>query len=180
MCQLGELTNNLLTDEPVIGYRGWCIKNIRGDGKELFPLNRHVNIPFNKDITKAILCPNSDDSHFLEHECGLYSSNYNYNNYYYNNYYYDYNCNYDNYYSLYNYYDNCNYYIAGKFEHSGKIAHHKLGYRSTYGRPILLVKLTPKKGLDKKFQEFLEHFNLVIQRTADYYRCETINHEDFK
>jgi hypothetical protein len=154
---LGELLEpKLLTEKPVIGYRGWYIKDIKRDRHELFPLNKQLDVPFD------------ENTHFLEHECGLYSYN-NYN--YYNNYY--------NYY--YNYYNNYyNYYVAGKIQHSGKIAHHKLGYRSTLGKPILLVKLTPKEVLNKNFQKFLKHFNSVVQRTADYYGCETIYHEDFK
>ncbi len=185
MCQLGELTNNLLTKEPIVGYRGWYIKDIKNNGKELFPINQNLNIPFDKNMTKAILCPNANDIHFIGHECGLYSynNNNNYNNNYNYNYNYNYNSYYINYYYNYNSYYNYNnnyYYVAGKIEHSGKIAHHKLGYRSTFGKPILLVKLTPKKGLDDRFQEFLEHFNSIVQKTADYYGCETINHEDFK
>jgi hypothetical protein len=182
---LGELLEpKLLTEKPVIGYRGWYIKNVKEDGYELFPLNKQLDIPFNKDITKAILCRYDENTHFLEHECGLYSY-YNYyyyynNNNYYNYYNYYYYNNYNNYYNYNNYNNYYNYYVAGKIQHSGKIAHHKLGYRSTLGKPILLVKLTPKEELDKNFQKFLEHFNTVVQRTADYYGCETIYHEDFK
>jgi hypothetical protein len=191
MCMLGNLIDSkeVAANNPIIGYRGWYTK-IKDDNNKLYPLNQIKLEPFDKDITRARCADDNnyinDNNHFIKHECGLYSYNnynnnnnyghyYNYSYYYYNNY----NKNYCNYgYDNYDY--NYNYYVVGKIAQHGLIASHELGTRSTYGKPILLVKLTPKNGLDEKFQEFLEHFNKKVDKIAQYYDCEIINHVDFK
>ena len=180
MCCLAEVTEpkvlKVLKKDALIGYRGWYIK-----GELLYPLNQRKEtalVPMK--INRAVLATKQLK---LETEDGFYSYNNYYNNYnydnYYNNYYY-YNYNFYNNYKYYNYNYNYNYYVAGTCIQYGQVVKHKLGYRSTILYPKSLVLLTPKEGLDDRFQVFLEDFNLKVKACARNYGIETINHVDFK
>ena len=160
---------NLSQDEAVTGYRNWKVK-INEDDKKLKSECR--------DYTWSIKLI----SHKVEREnSGIYSYYNNNNNYYYynnNNYYNYYNNNYYNYY----YYNNNYYYyiISGIIKQFGKIAIHKIGYRSEYAiiDSLFTIRESDAKG-DNRFISWIKEFNKKIEEIAKVYNCKTINYQDF-
>jgi hypothetical protein len=173
MCELQNPTENkihyLNKSQSLVGYRGWYL---RKDGL-LYPLNQKTDTPLlpNK-VNRAILVGEKISLNGMN---GYYSYK-NSNNYYYNYY----HCNYFHYNYYYYYNSHCNYYIAANSIQYGSLVKHELGYRSTIIYPKTLVLLTPKDGLEDKFQKFLEDFNNKVKICAALYGCDVVNHVDWK
>jgi len=161
----------------LIGYRNW--RNLVENS--LILKSENQNYEWNK----------LEGPHEVKPEnSGIYSYN-NYNNYYnyyynYNNYYYDHNYNYNNYYdhnhdhnNYYNY--NNNIYLNGIINQWGKVAIHKLGYRSEYAKinTLFSIRELDMKG-PKEFQNWIKIFNERINQIAEKYECKIISWQDFK
>jgi len=88
-------------------------------------------------------------------------------------------CSYNNYnYNYYNYYNNYN--ISGIIKQFGKIAIHKIGYRSEYAiiDSLFTIRESDAKG-DNQFINWIKEFNKRIEAIAMIYNCKTIYYQDF-
>ncbi len=138
--------------EAIIGYRNWRIK-----------------ISGNDDLvseSQNYIWPVELISHKVEKEnSGIYS--YNNYNYYYNNYN--------------NYYNNNNYYnIGGTIKQFGKVAIHKIGYRSEFARIDILFTIRELDAIgDEEFKNWIKVFNERIIKIANKYGAKTIHYQDF-
>ena len=155
---------NLSQDEAVTGYRNWRVK-IKEDNNLK---SEYIDYTWLTELT----------SHEVREEnSGIYS--YNYNNYYNYNYYN--NNNYYNYYNYNNYNNNYNNYnISGVIKQFGKIAIHKIGYRSEYAiiDSLFTIRESDAKG-DNQFINWIKEFNKRIEAIAMIYNCKTIYYQDF-
>ena len=159
---------NLSQDEAVTGYRNWKVK-----------INEDNNLK--SEYIDYIWITELTSHEVREENSGIYSycsyNNYNYNYYnYYNNY------NHNNYnYNYYNYYNNYNNYnISGIIKQFGKIAIHKIGYRSEYAiiDSLFTIRESDAKG-DNQFINWIKEFNKRIEAIAMIYNCKTIYYQDF-
>ena len=167
---------NLSQDKAVTGYRNWKVK-----------INEDNNLK--SEYIDYIWITELTSHEVREENSGIYSycnynyyNNYNnnyYNNNYYNNYYnYNYNNNYNNYNN--NYYNNNYYNISGIIKQFGKIAIHKIGYRSEYAiiDSLFTIRESDAKG-DNQFINWIKEFNKRIEAIAMIYNCKTIYYQDF-
>lgn len=175
MCILGEELEKIdisITDYH-IGFRDW-----------LAPKNKSILLSQNK-IEWKIPTMNGNIEDFIKNiPLGIYSFynyyNYYYNNYnyYFNNYYYNYNNYYYNYYN-YNYdYNNYNNYyrIIGECKLWGNTVKHKLGYRSSFASPHILLKLDDLSGRNK---DFIDSFNSKVEELAKIYNYKTMTQFEY-
>ncbi len=162
-------------EDAIVGYRNW--RTQIQDGEVLISENQDYIWPFNLVSHKV-----------TEENSGIYSYNNYYNYYNYNNYnnnynYYNYNYYYySNYYNN-NYYNNnyYNYYnIAGIIKQFGKVAIHKIGYRSEYAKvdTLFLISELDVKGT-KEFLNWIKIFNNKIIKIAERYGAKTLYYQDF-
>ena len=166
---------NLSQDEAVTGYRNWKVK-----------INEDNNLK--SEYIDYIWITELTSHEVREENSGIYSyCNYKYNNcnyYNYNNYNYNYKYNNYNYYNYYsnNYYNNNYYYyiISGIIKQFGKIAIHKIGYRSEYAiiDSLFTIRESDAKG-DNQFINCIKEFNKRIEAIAMIYNCKTIYYQDF-
>ena len=78
------------------------------------------------------------------------------------------------------YYNYNNYHLSGIIHQYGKVAIHKIGYRSEYAIIDSLFKIRESDAQgSKEFLEWIKKFNQKIDRIAEYYKCKTINWQDF-
>lgn len=160
----------------VVGYRRWRLS-----------IKNSASLNLLSEDQNYIWLPEVVSHKVLEVDSGIYSYNYynnnyynnNYynNNYYYNNYYYNNNNNY--YYYNNNYYNN--YYIAGIIHQYGKVAIHKIGYRSQYAKidTLFNIRESDIKG-PIKFVDWIREFNNLITKLANKYNVnKVISYQDF-
>ena len=145
---------NLSQDKAVTGYRNWKVK-----------INEDNNLK--SEYIDYIWITELTSHEVREENSGIYSyCNYNYNN------------NYNNYNNNYN---NNNYYnISGIIKQFGKIAIHKIGYRSEYAiiDSLFTIRESDAKG-DNQFINWIKEFNKRIEAIAMIYNCKTIYYQDF-
>src|SRR5579859_5538605 len=150
-------------DKTLTGYRNW--RNLISGSLNLHSSNQNY-----------IWLPEGEKTEVKDNNSGYYSYN-NYNNYY--NYYYHYYNYYNNNYYNYNY--NNYYYIAGIIKQYGKVAIHNTGYRSEYAKidTLFKIRFSDAEGSDNFLRWINEVFNPRIEAIAEYYKCKTMNWQDF-
>ncbi len=155
-------------EDAVVGYRNWRIQI--QDGEVLISENQDYIWPFSLVLHKI-----------TKENSGIYSYNNNNNNYYYYYYYYNNNNNSNYYYYNNNYYNNnYNYNITGIIKQFGKVAIHKIGYRSEYAKvdTLFLIRELDAKGT-KEFLDWIKIFNNKITKVAERYGAKTLYYQDF-
>ena len=163
MCLPGfQEFRDLQETEAIVGYRNWR--------NTIKPRSLDLRSEYENYTWKV-----AEGQHEVkEKDSGLYS----YNNYYRsydnnNNYHFDNN----NYYN-YNYYNN--YRLRGIILQWGKVAIHKIGYRSEYARvkTLFTIRESDAEGPDK-FLSWVKSFNILMEEIAKKYNANTIHWQDF-
>ena len=156
--------------EALTGYRGWRIMIL--DPSNLI------------SETQDYVWKSKLTSHKVtDRDSGIYSYN-NYNNYNYNNIYYNIYNKYNNIYKNYNYnnniYNNYNYNNYGIILQWGRVAIHKMGYRSEFAKIQILFTIRESDAVGpQEFHDWIKKFNRIVKKLALKYNCGTMYYQDF-
>jgi hypothetical protein len=141
--------------DAVIGYRNWLL-NFKDENSFL----KSTNQDFTWDKPQSV-----GNNKVTEANSGIYSHNYcnNHYNYYYNYYYYYYY-----------------YLIGGIIKQWGKVAIYQIGYRSQYAciDTLFTIRKSDAQG-SQNFLDWIDKFNMKIEKLAKFYKAKTIHYQDF-